>query len=214
MATQILSRFLCVDTVPTSFRSSHVVAVVADEHRAVHAVNLCQFVDEVCVVVFESHFKIQLNTASAGGLALDAALIGLLFEICHCFFFTCVVIAVNYNNVRVRVLFAVSTKENDDAPFTCELLLFDGEKEVRQQCNFIDGIILAKQFASPIYIDEMLMERYASTMDIVSEKYVKKEIQLQKLKEELSNAIAAEDYERAAKINKMIEELTGKTKEK
>ena len=58
------------------------------------------------------------------------------------------------------------------------------------------------------------MERYASTMDIVSEKYVKKEIQLQKLKEELSNAIAAEDYERAAKINKMIEELTGKIKEK
>jgi protein-arginine kinase activator protein McsA len=58
------------------------------------------------------------------------------------------------------------------------------------------------------------MERYASTMDIVSEKYVKKEIQLQKLKEELSNSIAAEDYERAAKINKMIEELTGKTKEK
>ena len=115
---------------------------------------------------------------------------------------------------RIELLEVTVTKENDDAPFTCELLLFDGEKEVRQQCNFIDGIILAKQFASPIYIDEMLMERYASTMDIVSEKYVKKEIQLQKLKEELSNAIAAEDYERAAKINKMIEELTGKTKEK
>ena len=43
-----------------------------------------------------------------------------------------------------------------------------------------------------------------------SEKYIKKEIQMQKLKEELSNAIAAEDYERAAKINKLIEDLTDK----
>ena len=56
------------------------------------------------------------------------------------------------------------------------------------------------------------MEKYASTIDIVSEKIVAKEIHLQKLKEELANAIAAEDYEKAAKINKLIEELTDKTK--
>lgn len=111
---------------------------------------------------------------------------------------------------RIELLEVTVIKENDENPFACELLLFDGEKEVRQQSNFIDGIILAKQFASPIYIDEQLMEQYATTMDIVSEKYIKKEIQMQKLKEELSNAIAAEDYERAAKINKLIEDLTDK----
>ena len=51
------------------------------------------------------------------------------------------------------------------------------------------------------------MEQYASSMDLVSEKIVKKEIHLQKLNEELSNAIAAEDYEKAARIKKAIEEL-------
>ena len=68
-------------------------------------------------------------------------------------------------------------------------------------------MILAKAFACPIYIDEELMERFSSQIDLVSEKIVKKEIHMQKLKEELSNAIAAEDYERAAKIKKAMEEL-------
>ena len=38
-------------------------------------------------------------------------------------------------------------------------------------------------------------------------KIVKKEIHLQKLKEELAKAIAAEDYERAAELNKAISEI-------
>lgn len=108
---------------------------------------------------------------------------------------------------RIELLEAVVVKEDDESPFACELLLFDGEKEVKQRSNFIDGIILAKQFACPIYIDEQLMEKYASTIDLVSEKIVKKEIHLQKLKEELDNAIACEDYERAAQIKKAIEDL-------
>jgi excinuclease UvrABC helicase subunit UvrB len=85
--------------------------------------------------------------------------------------------------------------------------MFDGEKEVRRISGFIDGVILAKIFACPIYTNGELMEKYASAMDIVSEKIVKKEIHLQKLKEELANAVAAEDYEKAAKINRAIEEL-------
>ena len=45
------------------------------------------------------------------------------------------------------------------------------------------------------------------------EKIVKKEIQLQKLKEELAQAIAAEDYERAAELNKAISEITKEKQE-
>ncbi len=107
----------------------------------------------------------------------------------------------------IELLEVTVVKDGEKNPFACELLLFDGEKEVKQHSGFIDGIILAKQFASPIYIAELLMERYASTMDLVSEKIVKKEIHIQKLKEELDNAIASEDYERAAQIKKAIEDL-------
>ena len=103
----------------------------------------------------------------------------------------------------------VTVIRNDgNEAFETELLLFDGEKEVRQIAGFIDGVILAKSFACPIYTDEALMEKYASTIDIVSEKIVKKEIHLQKLKEELEKAVTAEDYERAAEIKKAIEDIT------
>jgi hypothetical protein len=106
-------------------------------------------------------------------------------------------------------LLEVTVIRNDgNEAFETELLLFDGEKEVRQIAGFIDGVILAKSFACPIYTDEALMEKYASTIDIVSEKIVKKEIHLQKLKEELEKAVTAEDYERAAEIKKAIEDIT------
>lgn len=108
---------------------------------------------------------------------------------------------------RIELLEAIVTRDEEHDIFTCELLFFDGEKEVKQTSGFIDGVILAKAFACPIYIDEELMERFSSQIDLVSEKIVKKEIHMQKLKEELSNAIAAEDYERAAKIKKAMEEL-------
>lgn len=108
---------------------------------------------------------------------------------------------------RIELLEVTVVRDEANGCFACEMLLFDGEKEIRQPSGFIDGVILAKQFACPIYTDETLMEKYASAIDIVSEKIVKKEIHLQKLKEELANAIAAEDYERAAEINKAIDEL-------
>ncbi len=115
---------------------------------------------------------------------------------------------------RIELLEVTIVREEKDNEFAAQLLLFDGEREVTRIAEFIDGVILAKIFACPIYIDEQTMEKYASTIDIVSEKIVAKEIHLQKLKEELDNAVAAEDYEKAAKINKLIEELTDKNNKK
>lgn len=109
---------------------------------------------------------------------------------------------------RIELLEVLVVRESSNEPFACELLFFDGEKETRQRAGFMDGVILAKTFACPIYIEEEVLERYASAIDIVSEKIVKKEIHLQKLKEELSAAIASEDYERAAQISKAIDNLS------
>ncbi len=109
---------------------------------------------------------------------------------------------------KIELLEVTVLRNDQDNIFETELLLFDGEKEVKQIAGFIDGVILAKSFACPIYTDEELMEKYASTIDIVSEKIVKKEIHLQKLKEELEKAVSAEDYERAAEIKKAIEDIT------
>jgi bifunctional DNase/RNase len=109
---------------------------------------------------------------------------------------------------RIELLEVTVIRNDGNEAFETELLLFDGEKEVKQIAGFIDGVILAKSFACPIYTDEALMEKYASTIDIVSEKIVKKEIHLQKLKEELEKAVTAEDYERAAEIKKAIEDIT------
>lgn len=114
---------------------------------------------------------------------------------------------------RIELLEVTVVRDQENDCFATELLFFDGEKEARQNAGFIDGVILAKSFACPIYTDEALMEKYSSTIDIVSEKIVKKEIQLQKLKEELAQAIAAEDYERAAELNKAISEITKEKQE-
>ncbi len=108
---------------------------------------------------------------------------------------------------RIELLEVIVIRDEELDTFACQLLFFDGEKEVQIKSGFIDGVILAKAFACPIYTDEQIMDKYASKIDLVSEKIVKKEIHMQKLKEELANAIAAEDYEKAAKINKAIEEL-------
>lgn len=109
---------------------------------------------------------------------------------------------------RIELLEVTVLRNDQDNIFETELLFFDGEKEAKQIAGFIDGVILAKAFACPIYTDEALMEKYSSTIDIVSEKIVKKEIHLQRLKEELEKAVAAEDYERASEIKKAIEEIS------
>lgn len=110
---------------------------------------------------------------------------------------------------RIELLEVTVIRDAKDEGFACELLLFDGEKELRQPAGFMDGVILAKAFACPIYTDGAIMEKYSSTIDIVSDKIVQKEIRLQKLKEELSQAVAAEDYERAAQISRAIDDISG-----
>lgn len=115
---------------------------------------------------------------------------------------------------HIELLEVTITRKSDEENFASELLLFDGEKETRQSAGFMDGVILAKAFACPIYTDEAIMEKYASAIDIVSDKIVKKEIRLQKLKEELSQAIASEDYERAAQISRVIDEISKEPEEK
>lgn len=114
---------------------------------------------------------------------------------------------------RIELLEVTVTRDAELDGFATQLLLFDGEREISQKAGFIDGVILAKAFACPIYTDETLMEQYASTIDIVSEKIVKKEIRLQKLKEELVQAIASEDYERAAEISRAIDEISKEKEE-
>ncbi len=91
--------------------------------------------------------------------------------------------------------------------FLAELLLFDGESEVRELVDFIDGVILSKQFGAPIYIAEELMDKYAKSIDTYSRDVLDGEALLKKLKEELQSAINNEEYERAAEISKRIEKL-------
>jgi bifunctional DNase/RNase len=63
---------------------------------------------------------------------------------------------------RIELLEVTVTRDDEHDCFACELLMFDGEKEVRRTSGFIDGVILAKIFACPIYTNEELMEKYAS----------------------------------------------------
>ena len=99
----------------------------------------------------------------------------------------------------------VPAQENQG--FMSELLLFDGEREVRQFAGFVDGIILSRNFSCPIYISEELMEKYARSIDSQSQDVLDKETILRKLKEELQEAINNEEYERASQISKRIEKI-------
>ncbi len=99
----------------------------------------------------------------------------------------------------------VARKEGDG--FECELLLFDGEREVRQLSDFADGIVLSKLFGAPIYISRELMDRYAVEMDNISKEAIGDEARLKKLEEELQKAVNNEEYERASLINKEIEKI-------
>jgi hypothetical protein len=62
---------------------------------------------------------------------------------------------------RIELLEVTVIRDEETDSFVCQLLLFDGEKEVQIKSGFIDGVILAKIFACPIYTDEQLIEKYA-----------------------------------------------------
>ena len=65
---------------------------------------------------------------------------------------------------KIELLEVTVIREEEDKEFATQLLFFDGEREVTRNAGFIDGVILAKTFACPIYIEEDTMEKYASTI--------------------------------------------------
>lgn len=101
-------------------------------------------------------------------------------------------------------LLEITIERQGDGVFVSRLLLFDGEREVLKPASFTDGVILAKLFGAPIYISEVLMERYSTVIDIASRESLTTESYVEKLKEELQQAIGNEDYERAAELSKKI----------
>lgn len=115
---------------------------------------------------------------------------------------------------RIEVLEIVIVKESEKSDFSSELLLFDGEKEFKTKAGFADGIIMAKIFGSPIYATSDLMEKYATVPDEVHKGIFNNGSIEQKLKMQLEEAVKAEDYEKAEKINNKINFLKNKSKDK
>lgn len=107
----------------------------------------------------------------------------------------------------VELLEVEVEREKEEENFTSRLLLFNGEKELRQKADIIDGIILAKLFGTPIYINEELMERYSIRMDKASGESIEAEEQIKRFNMALQQAVESEDYELAGNIKKRIDEL-------
>ncbi|MEF9930975.1 MAG: DUF151 domain-containing protein [Bacteroidales bacterium] len=112
--------------------------------------------------------------------------------------------SITLKDFRIELLEVSVVRDSKNKDFIANLLLFDGEKEVIKEASFIDGIILAKSFACPIYISEELMQEYSTTMELFSNEVVKTESHLVKLKEQLKEAINSEDYEKATLLSKEI----------
>ena len=91
--------------------------------------------------------------------------------------------------------------------FYSRLLLFDGEKEFKTDADFIDGIIMAKLFGAPIYVDEPLMEQYSVAMEGSPKETIQTDAIVKKMEDALSPAVRDEEYERAEVIKRRIEEL-------
>lgn len=93
--------------------------------------------------------------------------------------------------------------------FYADLLFFNGKEEVKERLPVTDGIILAKKFAAPLYISELLMDKWGVKVDLPEMEIMKKCMsdKTESLQENLRQAIDEEDYEKAAIINKEIEKL-------
>ncbi len=104
-------------------------------------------------------------------------------------------------------LLEVSIVKDESGAFLSELLLFDGEIQMRQTAGFTDGVILSKKFGAPIYIAEELMEYHATGVDSFSKEVLDSEAMLSTLNDALQHAINNEEYERASQISRQIEEL-------
>lgn len=105
---------------------------------------------------------------------------------------------------KIELLEVTVVKADKEDDFMTRLLFFDGEKEVVKDASFTDGIILSRYFSCPIYISEKLLEKYATNIDIVAGETIRTEFYVEKLKEQLKEAIKNEDYEKAAMLSEQI----------
>lgn len=106
-------------------------------------------------------------------------------------------------------LIEVEIVRSEESPqFSSRLVFFDGEREIRCDAGFIDGVIVSKMFGCPIFIDEGLMQQYATDVKIETGNMLNPELVKQTLEEQLHEAVNAEDYERADKIKEKLNYLT------
>lgn len=89
------------------------------------------------------------------------------------------------------------------------LLFLRSDQEIYQRADLIDGIILAKISSAPIYIEESLMNKFSS--NTVPNRFFNKNNALDRLSEELEEAIVNEEYERAAAIEERIKRIKNKS---
>ena len=111
---------------------------------------------------------------------------------------------------RIELLEIEIVKREGANEFMSEILLFDGEREVKKQIAIVDGIILAKKFDAPLYISSKLMDECSVTVNTpynIQLKGEEKKDRLAHLLELFNYAIDREDYERASVINCEIEAL-------
>jgi uncharacterized protein len=96
------------------------------------------------------------------------------------------------------------TRGKNSSHFESQMVFFDGEKEMRVEASFTDGVIMAKMFGCSIYIEEELMEQYATevkeeTGNLADTSKIKKTLEKQ-----LDDAVNAEDYEKAEMIKEKL----------
>ncbi len=109
---------------------------------------------------------------------------------------------------RVELLENTIIRDDKDNNFVSELLFFDGEKEITMQASFVDGIILSKEFGTPIYTCQELIDKFGVLVDDYSDTILQKQDKLAMYKKLLKEAIDREDYENAAKISELIDKFT------
>ncbi len=91
----------------------------------------------------------------------------------------------------------------DNKNFESKIVLFDGDREQNFVCSVIDGIVLAKKFACPIFITEDLLNKYGVD-EIKDESAADEGDYCDELKIQLKIAIENEDYEKASILSKEI----------
>lgn len=91
--------------------------------------------------------------------------------------------------------------------FYATLHLTDGFNRKDIDCRATDAITLALLADAPILVDDTVMEETSMRMETPTEQPANDSPTLQQLKEELQRCEEAENYERAAEIQKQIEQL-------